>query len=231
MDRGERHAVGVHAADGDRIFAQAEGRAEVLRHRAQVPDRVVLRAIAPRGQRQTGHAGEHFAGIDGLDVRLRVAIAEGRPRTAAGGEPRARRADADLPGHESHTTKSARGEFIRGRGGKVRIATIRQHDGAVVIGLRATAGGEAVITGGGVVAATGHGGEHAGGDIARTTADRGKITCGAVATGLATTTGDDRAHDISIHRIPGMTAENVGTDGSGDEAQGDLPIHTEVEGP
>src|SRR5438552_7538757 len=45
--RRERYTIGVHRGDRRIVFAHAEGSLEVLRHRADVPDRLTLRLAAP----------------------------------------------------------------------------------------------------------------------------------------------------------------------------------------
>jgi hypothetical protein len=63
VDRRQRDAVGVAHRDVRLVLAQAERRAEVLRHRPDVADAGIV-AVAPFADGQARHAFEDRVGID-----------------------------------------------------------------------------------------------------------------------------------------------------------------------
>ena len=74
----------IDQADRRVVLPHAKRRVEVLRHRAHVPDRCVLRLVAPGLDRDARERRQHRTPVYCVEVHLGIAVADRGPRTGAG---------------------------------------------------------------------------------------------------------------------------------------------------
>ena len=177
FDGGEGYTVCIHCTDGVIVFADAESGSKILSHRAYVSDSRGLGFVVPCSNWQSSNAFKNLATIHRLEVFLRVAVTERRPRAAAGRQLHTIGCAAG--GVESDATGGADGEGVVSPG--VGIIFAAGPDECTVVGGHGPVpGGKTVIASGSIELASGDGGDIAAGGVVEASGDGGGVASGSI---------------------------------------------------